>query len=135
MSSRASVARSLEFQIEQRRRTVAQLQTLIADFDRQAGDLDRYVRIDEDRANNHDPSHFAYPTYAKAAIQRRENLMRSSVDLKTQLDAAMKAFDEAVEGLRVIRMQEAKERIEQLSGSVEAYSSDLDSQQHHAALI
>ena len=78
MSSRAAIAHTLGFQIEQHRRAVFLLQTMIADFGRQADSLDREIRIEEDRANNHDPSHFAYPTYAKAAIRRRDNLRHSS---------------------------------------------------------
>jgi hypothetical protein len=33
-------------------------------------------------AGINDPGHFAYPTYAKAAIQRRDNLSRSINDLR-----------------------------------------------------
>ena len=84
MSSRASIAHTLGFRIEQHRRAVVQLQTMIADFGRQADSLDREIRIEEDRANNHDPSHFAYPTYAKAAIRRRDNLRHSSNELKAR---------------------------------------------------
>jgi hypothetical protein len=55
---------------------------MIADFDRQAASLDREIRIEEVRADNHDPTHFAYPTYAKAAIRRRDNLRHLSNGLK-----------------------------------------------------
>jgi flagellar FliJ protein len=91
----SSIAHTLGFKIEQHRRAIVQLQIMIADFDRQADSLDREVRIEEDRANNHDPSHFAYPTYAKAAIQRRDNLRHSSNELKTQFDTVKKALAEA----------------------------------------
>jgi len=66
-----------------------------ADFGRQADSLDREIRIEEAHANNHDPSHFAYPTYAKAALRRRDNLRHSSNETKAQLDAVKKALAEA----------------------------------------
>ena len=49
-----------------------------------------------------DLNHFAYPTYAKAAIQRRDNLVRSASELKTQLSDARTAFDEALEELKKV---------------------------------
>ena len=55
-------------------------------------------------ANIHDPGHFAYPTYAKAAIQRRENLKRSADELRTQLDDAKAALGEAFEDLKKVEM-------------------------------
>jgi len=44
--------------------------------------LEREIQNEQDRAGINDPSHFAYPTYAKAAIQRRENLTRSADELR-----------------------------------------------------
>ncbi len=49
---------------------------MIADFQRMSTDLEREIQHGQERAGINDPSHFAYPTYAKAAIQRRENLVR-----------------------------------------------------------
>src|SRR5512141_592768 len=95
MSLRASVARSLGLRIEQHSRAVLQLQIMMADFDRLANDLDRDIRAEEARTNNNDPLHFAYSTVAKAAAQRRDNLRRSSNELRVQLEAAKKALSEA----------------------------------------
>jgi flagellar export protein FliJ len=90
---------------------------MIADFDRMAGDLDREIKTEQDRAGIHDPSHFAYPTYAKAAINRRENLRRSAGELKAQLDDAQAALGEAFEELKKVEMlderDQAREKAEQ----------------------
>ena len=58
---------------------------MIADFDRMANDLEREIQAEQERAGIHDPAHYAYPTYAKAAGARRDNLKRSVQDLKVQL--------------------------------------------------
>ena len=63
-----------------------------------ASDLEREIKVEQDRAGIHDPSHFAYPTYAKAAIQRRENLKRSADELKAQLDDAKEALGGSLRG-------------------------------------
>src|ERR1051325_6179882 len=44
-----------------------QIEGKIAEFERMANDLEREIKVEQDRANIHDPAHFAYPTYAKAA--------------------------------------------------------------------
>src|SRR5437588_10604306 len=88
MKSRETLIRLKKFQVDEKRRRVAQIEGMIAEFDRMAGDLDREIKSEQDRAGIHDPAHFAYPTYAKAAMARRENLKRSADELKVQLDDA-----------------------------------------------
>ena len=88
MKSRETLIRLRKFQVDEKRRRVAQIESMIADFERMAADLDREIEIEQDRAGINDPAHFAYPTYAKAAMQRRDNLKRSADDLKGQLDEA-----------------------------------------------
>src|SRR3984893_4174982 len=97
MKSRDTLIRLKKFQVDEKRRKVAQIEGMIAEFERMATDLDREIRVEQDRAGIHDPAHFAYPTYAKAAISRRENLKRSADELKVQLDDAKTALGLAFE--------------------------------------
>ena len=92
MQSRATFIRRREFQVYDRRQRVALMERMIADFDCMAADLDREILIEQERAGNHDPAHFAYPTYAKAAILRRDNLKRSADELRVQLAKANEAL-------------------------------------------
>ena len=118
MSSRASVASVKEFQIEKHLRTVAQLETTIADFDRLVDNLNHEIQAEEDRVKIHDPSHFAYPTFATAAIRRRDNLMRSSNRLKIQLDAARKTLGEVAEELVAMRKLDPNQPLEECGSSL-----------------
>ena len=108
MKSRETVIRLNKFRVEERRRRVAQIETMIAEFERIAGELDREIKIEQDRVGIHDPAHFAYPTYAKAATQRRENLKRSADDLKIQLADAKSALEEAFEDMKKIEKTRGK---------------------------
>ena len=92
MQSRATFIRRREFQVDDRRQRVALMERMIADFDCLAADLDREILIEQERARIHDPAHFAYPTYAKAAILRRDNLKRSADELRAQLAKAKEAL-------------------------------------------
>jgi len=117
MKSRETLIRLKKFQVDEKRRKVAQIETMMAEFDRIASELDREIKIEQDRAGIHDPAHFAYPTYAKAAMGRRENLKRSSDDLKAQLDEAKAMLGEAFEELKKVEMLDerdhAREKAEQ----------------------
>jgi flagellar FliJ protein len=81
MKSRDTLIRLKRFQVDEKRRRVMQIETMINEFTRMMGDLDREIGIEEQRAGISDPSHFAYPTYARAARSRRDNLARSTEEL------------------------------------------------------
>jgi flagellar protein FliJ len=111
MKSRETLIRLKKFQVDERRRKIAQIEGMIAEFERMAGDLEREIKSEQDRAGIHDPGHFAYPTYAKAAMQRRENLQRSADDLKIQLETATGALAEAFEELKKIELLDERDQL------------------------
>ncbi len=104
MKSRETLIRLKKFQVDDKRRRVAQIEGMIAEFERMATDLDREIEAEQARAGIHDPAHYAYPTYAKAAMQRRENLKTSAGELKGQLDDAKAALQEAFEELKKVEL-------------------------------
>jgi hypothetical protein len=59
---------------------------MIDQFDRICVDLGQQIAAEEARARISDPTHFAYPTYAKAARERRAKLQRSADALRIELD-------------------------------------------------
>jgi flagellar export protein FliJ len=110
MKSRETLVRLKRFQVDEKRRRVTQIETMIAEFDRMAADLTREIATEEQRAGISDPAHFAYPTYAKAASQRRDNLRRSAAELQGQLDDAKAELGEAFEELKKVEILEDRER-------------------------
>ena len=95
MKSRDSLLRLRRFHVDEKRRRVAQIETMIAEFLRMANDLDREIATEEQKSGISDLAHFAYPTYARAARTRRENLGRSAAELKEQLGDAKGQLEEA----------------------------------------
>jgi len=110
MKSRDTLIRLKKFQVDEKRRKVAQIEAMMAEFDRIATELEREIKVEQDRAGIHDPGHFAYPTYAKAAMVRRENLKRSADELRGQLDDAKAALGEAFEELKKVEMLDERDR-------------------------
>ena len=95
MKSRDTLIRLKRFQLEETRRRVRQIEQMVAEFGRMSAELDREIANEEKRAGISDPRHFAYPTYARAASARRDNLKRSAAELTGQLEDARAAQDAA----------------------------------------
>ena len=95
MKSRENLVRLKQFQVNEKRRQVAQFDLMIAEFERMAGDLEFQIAAEERRAGITDVNHFAYPTFAKAARQRRDNLKTSQADLAAQRTTALSLLREA----------------------------------------
>jgi flagellar export protein FliJ len=117
MKSRETLIRLKKFQVDEKRRRVAQIEAMLADFERMAHDLEREVANEERRAGISDPAHFAYPTYARAARTRRENILGSVAEMKTQLEGAKAQLEIAFEELKKVEIlqdrEQAAERAEQ----------------------
>ena len=81
MKTRENLVRLKQFQVNDKRRQLLQLDMMIAEFDRMAGELEIQIAAEEKKAGITDINHFAYPTFAKAARLRRDNLKNSQHDL------------------------------------------------------
>jgi flagellar FliJ protein len=94
-----------QFEMTEKARKVALLETVINDFQKMATDLARQIWAEEERTKIRDTRHFAYSTFAKAASLRRANLLASVADLKAKLDAAKRELDEVTEQLRDLKLE------------------------------
>ena len=92
---RDNLVRLARFKVNEKRRQVEQLELMMGEFERMAGELDAQIESEEKKAGITDINHFAYPTFAKAARQRRDNLNNSAKDLKVQISAAKLSLEEA----------------------------------------
>ena len=110
MKSRDTLIRLKKFQVEEKRRRVRQIELMSAEFTRMIGDLDREIVNEEKRAGISDPHHFAYPTYARAAGQRRDNLKLSIVELTAQQADAKSALEDALAELQKYESIEGREK-------------------------
>ena len=110
MKSRDTLIRLKRFHLDEKRRRVSQIEAMIADFQRMATELEREIENEERKAGISDPAHFAYPTYAKAARTRRDNLANSASELAGQLEDARNALNEAFEELKKIEILDDREK-------------------------
>ena len=110
MKPRNTLISLKKFQLAEKIRKVAQIEAMIADFRRIANDLELEIAAEEARAGINDPSHFAYPTYAKAAMTRRENLKRSADDLALQLEGTKAALQESFDELKKAELLDERDQ-------------------------
>src|SRR5947207_14968891 len=126
MKAREKLIRLKKFQVDEKRRKVAQIETMVAEFERVAGDLDREIAAEQERSGIHDPGHFAYPTYAKAAMTRRDNLRRSAQELRTQLEEAKAALGEAFEELKKVELLDERDQMRERVTETAREPNELD---------
>ena len=126
MKSRDSLIRLKRFQVDEKRRQVMQIEMMIAEFERMASELDEQILAEQKRSGITDITHFAYPTFAKAAMGRRDNLMGSANDLRGQLDAAQAALSEAVEEMKKIELLEERDQLRERTAQDAAEQDALD---------
>lgn len=126
MKSRDNLIRLKRFQVDEKRRQVTQIETMVADFQRMADELDRQIAEEERRVGITDVGHFAYPTFAKAAMQRRDNLRGSAAGLQQQLDDARDALAEAFQELKKVELIEERNQERERQTEIKRSQSEMD---------
>jgi flagellar protein FliJ len=110
MKSRSeSLIRLKKFSVDEKRRQVSQIEMMVADFERMASDLDQQIEIEQTKTGISDIAHFAYSTFAKAARDRRDNLLASANDMREKLETAQDELAEALEDLKKVELLDQRE--------------------------
>jgi flagellar export protein FliJ len=109
MKSRKSLIQLRRFEVDERRQTVADIETMMGELQQMVVDLERQIEVEQEQAGVSDVNHFAYPTFAKAAIQRRDNLKNSINELRTRLEGARDQLAEAFEELKKVELIEERD--------------------------
>ncbi|MBF0678854.1 MAG: flagellar export protein FliJ [Devosia sp.] len=110
MKSRSeSLIRLKKFTVDEKRRQVMQIEMMVADFERMAAELDQQIEIEQNKTGISDVAHFAYSTFAKAALQRRDNLLASANDMRGKLETAQDELAEALEDLKKVELLDQRE--------------------------
>jgi hypothetical protein len=109
MKSRQNLVRLKQFQVSEKQRQLGQLDLMIGEFERMAAELELQIAAEEKKAGITDINHFAYPTFAKAARLRRDNLRNSQMDMAEQKEAAEAALVEAQQELAKAEALESRD--------------------------
>jgi len=99
MRSKSTLLKLQRFRYEDHRRQVAEIESMIAEFQRKQDELDQQVQMEEARTGVCDPAHFNYSLTAKSIRNRRDNLNKSIADLQQQRQDARERLEESTSEL------------------------------------
>jgi flagellar export protein FliJ len=100
MRNRESLIRLHRFQVDEKRRQLAELELMVQEFRARERELEAQVEAEQKKAGISDVAHFAYPMFAKSVIRRRQNILTSIEDIERQLDTARDELSEAFRELK-----------------------------------
>jgi len=109
MKSPTSLVRLKTFHLREKQRHVQQLETMEREFRRMVAALNVQIQEEERKSGISDSSHFAYPIFAKAAANRRDNLLHSIDNLQERKEAARLLVQRAAGDLEQAQEREKRE--------------------------
>jgi flagellar export protein FliJ len=95
-----TLIRVRQWELEEKRRKLADLEGLAASLGEAIARLDDEVRMEQGVATASEEVNFAYAPYAQAAIERRRTLTASLEDVKLQIEAAAEEVTVAYQELK-----------------------------------
>lgn len=125
-SRNESLIRLKKFQVDEKRRTVMQIEMMVTDFERMASELDQQIEVEHQKTGITDMDHFAYSTFAKAAKTRRDNLMASADEMREKLEAAQDELAEAVEDLKKVELLDQRENARESAAEIKRDQAEMD---------
>jgi len=121
-----SLIRLKKFQVDEKRRQVAQIEMMVNDFERMAAELDQQIEIEHTKTGISDVAHFAYSTFARAALNRRDNLLNSAKDMRSKLEVAQDGLAEAMEDLKKVELLDQREHQREAAEQLKTEQAEYD---------
>jgi flagellar export protein FliJ len=100
MKGLPTLIRVRQWELEEKRRKLADLEGLAAQLEEAVARLDDEVRMEQGVASASHEVSFAYAPYAQAAIERRRTLKASLADVRVQIEAAAQEVTAAYQELK-----------------------------------
>ena len=99
MKSRETLIRLKKFQVDEKRRKVAQIEAMIAEFDRSAGHPEREIKFDEDSARFRAPADRLTPLIRAPAHLTSASPVKDQIRMRSHeiITAVPLAFDDSGE--------------------------------------
>ncbi len=113
MGTRDSLIKLNRFRVDEAKRKLAGLEAMKGDLERKARELEATVASEQRRAIEDEIGRFAYPGFAKAVTQRRDNLTKSIEEISRQIAAAQDEVNDAYRELKKFEVAEENRQREQ----------------------
>ncbi len=136
MKTRNNLVRLHRWQVDEKRKRLAELYDLRDEFERKKQAMEDTIVREQQFVNSPAGSHedvgFSYGAFAQAAIMQRDNIQRSIQSMDEQIVEALEAVGEAFKSLKrheiaaanqEARKSKARNRLEQISSDDQAIES------------
>lgn len=117
MKSRETLIRLSRFKTDEAKRKLSGLLAMRDDLLRKQQDLEHSLSDEQRKATESEFGRFAFPSFARAVISRRENLVRSVSEVERQIEAAREDVNTC---FRDLKKYELAEEIRQRREDAEA---------------
>ncbi len=126
MRNRETLIRLHRFQVDEKRRKLAELELMAQEFRARERELEAQVLAEQKKAGISDVAHFAYPMFAKSVIRRRQNILASIEDIERQLDAAKEELAAAFRELKKYELLEDSRKRKHRKEVMRVEQAELD---------
>lgn len=126
MKTRAALIRYNEWQVDERRKVLADLFAMADDLDRQAEQLVVTTSLEQVKAASSEVGRIGYPGFAQGVIARRQNIERSRVEIEAQIDTAKEALQLAYQELKKIEIMEERRKAKERKELARREQAELD---------
>jgi len=126
MRNRESLIRLHRFQVDEKRRKVAELELMMQEFRTRERELEAQVLAEQQKAGISDVAHFAYPMFAKSVIRRRQNILNSIEDIERQIEVAKDELGAAFRELKKYEIVEDNRKRRQRKEAIRFEQVELD---------
>ncbi len=106
MNGITNLIRIHKWQLDEKRRAIADMEHLLAGFQDQLAKLDREQEMELRVAGQNEETRFAYVNYAKAAGIRRENLVASITEAEQRIAESQEEVAEIYQDLKKYEISE-----------------------------
>lgn len=110
MKGLSTLIRLHRWQLDEKRRQLADLERLLTDLSSQSERLQAEVRVEQRNAAETDEGRYAYPGYAAGVVDRRENLTRSIAEVEISLETAREDVAASFEKLKTYEQAERRQQ-------------------------
>ena len=110
MKGLTTLIRLHRWQLDEKRRQLADLERLSADLNSQSERLEAEVKGEQRSAAKTDEGRYAYPGYAAGVVDRRDNLTRSIAEVEISIEAAREDVAAIFEKVKTYEQAERRQQ-------------------------
>lgn len=110
MKTRAALIRYNEWQVDEKRKVLAELFAAVEELERQEEKLTVKTSVEQVEATTSEVGAFSYGGFAQGVIVRRQNIEKSRAWLEEQIVTAQEALQLAYQELKKIQIMEERRK-------------------------